>query len=62
MMLDVAAAREGFRDKILSDMGFVRTNHNIADSLMKSMLQSLLQKILTEVRLSIELERWIIRD
>lgn len=40
IMLDIAAAREGFCDKTISDIGFVRSNHNIADGLTKSMSQA----------------------
>ncbi len=31
MMLDIAAVREGFRDRIISDIGFVRSSQNLAD-------------------------------
>eukprot|EP00171_Calliarthron_tuberculosum_P023641 IDg23641t1 len=36
-MLDIAAAREGFRDKVISDIGFVRSSSNLADGLTKKM-------------------------
>eukprot|EP00171_Calliarthron_tuberculosum_P009468 IDg9468t1 len=32
--------REGFRDKIISDIGFVRSSHNLADGLTKAMSQA----------------------
>lgn len=31
MMLYIAAAREGFRHKTISDIGFVRSSDNVAD-------------------------------
>ena len=31
MMLDIAAAREGFKSKAISDIGFVRSSQNVAD-------------------------------
>ena len=42
IMLDIAAAREGFRDKLISDIEFVRSNANIADGLTKPMSQAAL--------------------
>ena len=39
MMLDIAAAREGFRDEGISDIGFVRSANNIVDGLTKPMQQ-----------------------
>eukprot|EP00171_Calliarthron_tuberculosum_P022145 IDg22145t1 len=39
-MLEIAAAREGFRDRTINDIGFVRSKHNIADGLTKPMSQA----------------------
>lgn len=41
-MLDIAAAREGFRDKVMSDIEFVRSSHNNADGLTKLISQYIL--------------------
>ena len=62
MMLDIAAAREGFKDKTISDIGFVRSSQNIADGLTKAMQQRALQTVLTNVFLSVTPEQWIIRN
>lgn len=62
LMLDIAAAREGFRDKIISDIVFVRTNQNIADGLTKPKLQAALQRVLSSGILSSKPEQWIIRN
>ena len=35
LMLDIAAAREGFGDRLISRIGFVRSDPNIADGLTK---------------------------
>lgn len=40
LMLDVASAREGFRRMEISDIGFIRSSHNLADGLIKSMKQA----------------------
>lgn len=52
-MIDIAAAREGFRDKNISDIGLVPTNNNIADSLTKSMSQAALQNILRTGKINV---------
>lgn len=60
-MLDIAASREAFRDKIISDIGFVRSNKNVADGLTKEMNQTALRTVLQSGKLSISPDQWIIR-
>lgn len=62
MMLDIAAAREAFRDKTISDIGFVRSSHNIADGLTKAMSQASIRQVIATGHLSIMPEQWIIRN
>lgn len=62
MMLDIAATREGFRNKVISDIGFVRSSKNLADGLTKAMSQAALQHVISTGRISISPEQWIIRD
>ena len=61
MMLDIAAAREGFRDKIISDIGFVRSLKNLADGLTKQMKQTMLREVIRTGNFQVEPEQWIIR-
>ena len=56
-MLDIAAAREGFRDNVISDIGFVRSTHNIADGLTNVMSQALLLIVVESGRLQVQLEQ-----
>jgi len=62
MQLDIAAAREGFGTKVISDIGFIRSSKNLADGLTKSMSQAALQQVISSGRISIAPEQWIIRD
>ena len=62
MMLDIAAAREGFKSKEISNIGFVRSSHNIADGLTKAMNQSSFRKVLESGMLDIVPEQWIVRN
>lgn len=62
LMLDIAAAREGFKDELISNIGLVRSKHNIADGLTKEMNQSALRNILETGQLKIECNQWIIRN
>ena len=62
MMIDIAAAREGFKNKLISDFGFVRTNHMLADGLTKSMSQVALQEVLCTAKYRAKVEQWIVRD
>ncbi len=61
-MLDIGAAREGFGDKVISDIGFIRSSNNIADGLTKSMSQAALQAAVSTGMLAIHPEQWIIRN
>lgn len=61
-MLDIAAAREGSRDKVISDIGFVRSSQNIADGLTKSMTQAALRDAISTGNLDVRPEQWIIRS
>lgn len=60
-MLNISAAREGFKEKGISDICFVRSSHNIADGFTKSMSQAAIQHVIKNGLLHIEPERWVIR-
>lgn len=62
MMLDIAAAREGFRNKVISDIDFVRNSSNIADELTKAMHHRSLRNVLPTGHLDMAPERRIIRN
>lgn len=61
LMLDIAAAREGFWKHEISDIGFVRSNNNLADGLTKSMKQEALRFSLLSGRVDVLVDQWIIR-
>ena len=61
-MLDIAAVRLSFRDKVISDISFIRSSSNIADGLKKSMSQAILRAAVSTGMLSIQPEQWIIRN
>lgn len=60
-MLDNAAIREGFRDKLISDICFVRINANIADGLTILINQASLQIILSNGFIVVQPKQWIAR-
>lgn len=61
MRLAIAAARQGFCNLNISDIGFVRSSDNIADVLSKRMQQKSLQKLIQEIFLRLLPKRWILR-
>lgn len=61
-MLDVAATREGFQDRMISDKGFVRSKNSLTDGPIKEMSQSLLRTVVITGHLDIQPEQWIIRS
>ncbi len=62
MMLDIAAAREGFPDKVISDIGLFRSSSHFAHSLTKPMSQAALKSVVDSGFLSVKPEQWIIRN
>ena len=62
VMLDIAAVREGFWDKVISGIGFIRSSQNLADGLTKPMAQASLRVFLSTGSLDVKPEQWIIRN
>lgn len=62
MMLDIAAAREGFKSKTISDIGFVRSSYKFAVGLTKSMSQNMLRDVIATGYFQVALEQWINRQ
>ena len=60
-MIEIASAREGFRDRVISDIGFVRSQHNLADALTKPMSQANLISTISSGELEVSPDQWIIR-
>lgn len=61
MMLDIFTAREGFKDKVISDIGFTRGSTKIADVITKGMAKASLRTVIAAGRLQVHLERRIMR-
>ena len=61
-MLDIGAAREGFRDKKISNIGFIQSSSNLADGLTKAMAQAFLREVISAGYLDVRAEQWIIRN
>ena len=62
IMLDIHTAMQEYQAQEISNIGFVRSENNIADRLTKSKKQAALLNILSTGRCSINCERWIFRD
>ena len=60
LMLDIYATRQGYKEQEISNIGFVRSNHNIADGLKKSKNQEVLRNVISTGKMSIEAGQWII--
>lgn len=60
-MLDLAAAREGSRNRTISYIGLVGSSQNVADALKKAMQQMLLQLTFRTGSPEMKQEQWVIR-
>lgn len=59
-MLDIAAAWEGFRDKLISDIVFVTSSANVGDGLKKPLRQAILENLLSNGYIEVQAEQWIV--
>ena len=61
IMLDIHAAREGYRTREISNIGFVRSSSNLADGLTKEKMQKALFQLLQTGKHKIQCDQWILR-
>ena len=61
-MLDIYAALQAYKAQEISNLGFVRSSYNLADSLTKPKVQAELYQPLTTAYNKPKVEQWIIRD
>ena len=54
-------ARQAYKEQDVSNIGFVRSNYNIADELTKTKNREALRNFITTKMLSIKVDQWIIR-
>lgn len=61
-ILDIAAAREVFLDKGISDIGFVRSGKNVSDGLTKSIIQAILRREVFSGQFEVKTDQSIVRS
>ena len=61
LMIDVASAREAYQAKEIDNIGFVRSDANLADGLTKSNKQSSLYELLVTAKHEPTIAQWIMR-
>ena len=61
IMLDIHATRAAYQAEEISNIGFVRSNDNIADGLTKPKMQYELLNMLREGSHKVKCEQWILR-
>ena len=62
IMLDIVAAREGYASGEISNIGFVRSDKNLADGLTKPKMQAAIFECMSTAKHIPAVEQWIIRD
>lgn len=60
-MLEIFAARESYNSGAISNIGFVRSQFNMADGLTKSLSQAAPLHILSTAKQIPKFEQWILR-
>lgn len=61
LMIDIKSVREGYENFDISDVGFIRSEHNPADSFTKIGNNNCLQYILNYGKCDMPIEKWVIR-
>ena len=62
IMLDIHATREAYRHQEISNIGFVRSQYNLADGLTKPKMQGSLLGVLRKGQHQVQCEQWIIQN
>ena len=62
LMLDISATRQAYKHKQISNIGFVRSERNLADGLTKPKIGKALYDLCHSGRHQIQVEQQIIRD
>lgn len=62
LMIDLQAVKGALQNFELSDVVFIRSEHTVADKLMKVTTRSTLMEALLSEYLSNQIENWIIRS
>ena len=60
-MIDIAAARNAFKEEVISDIGLFRSADNIADGLTKEMQQASIRSMMVTGKLDVRPVQWIVR-
>ncbi len=59
LLIDTAILREAYRKGDLSNLGWIRSTHSIADTLTKDTKESALHRVLATATLRTPVEQWI---
>ena len=62
IIVDIHAAREAYKAQEISNIGFARSSHKLADGLAKPKVQAALYQLLTTSYHKPKVKQWIIRD
>ena len=62
LLIDVKSVREAYNNHEVSDVGFLRSEHNPADSFTKISANESLQRILSHNKVDFPVAEWIIRS
>ena len=57
LMLDVACAREGFKNRDINNIGFIRSENKLADGFTKHMSQAILLKTIQAGKLQVKVDQ-----
>lgn len=61
-MIDIQAGIEAYHDQKIDDMGWVKSENNLADGLTKVNKCDLIQRTMRTGKLEIIAEKWVIRQ
>ena len=59
LLIDIACLRQSYRNGDLANLGWIRSEHNVADALTKEKVYSALHDVLRDHKLLLEVQLWI---
>lgn len=61
-MIDIQATREAYDNDVISELGWIRWEHNLADALTKTQINEAMRRFMETDKVHYEAEQFVIRN
>ena len=61
LMIDIEATRQAYDEEVINNLGWIRREYNIADSLTKIQINSIMKKFMLTGKIDLVVEQYVVR-